>query len=66
MKPLRRVIPQAPESVAIPQNLRGKPIELIIWPLNDEEPDIVIQPPRYQRAKVDHIVMPSREERNAR
>ncbi|MFM8333141.1 MAG: DUF2442 domain-containing protein [Candidatus Methylumidiphilus sp.] len=66
MQPIRQVIHDAPEFVAIPADLRHKPIELIIWPLDDGEPDAVLQPPRYRRAKVDQIIMPSREERNAR
>lgn len=66
MQPVRQVIQDAPEFVAIPPELRHKLIELIIWPLDDSEPDTVVQPSHYRRAKVDTIVMPSREERNAR
>lgn len=64
MQPIRQVIHDAPESVTIPTDLQHKSIELIIWPLGDDEPDIVLQPPRYRRATVDKIIMPSREERN--
>jgi hypothetical protein len=39
MQPIRQVIAQAPASVAIPENLRNKPIELIIWPLDADEPE---------------------------
>lgn len=42
MQPIRQVIHHAPESVAIPADLQYKPIELIIWPLGDDEPDIVL------------------------
>ena len=66
MQPIRQVIHDAPEIVAIPPELRHKLIELIIWPLDDSETDTVVQPSHYRRAKVDTIVMPSREERNAR
>lgn len=66
MQPIRQVIHNAPEYVPIPTDLRHKTIELIIWPLGDDEPDTSLQPPRYRRAKVDKIDLPSREERNAR
>ena len=65
MQPVRQVIRDAPEFVAIPADLRHKVIGDFL-PLDDSEPDTVVQPPHYQRAKVDTIVMPSREERNAR
>ena len=41
MQPIRQVIPHAPPTVAIPENLRNKPIELIIWPLGEEEPEAI-------------------------
>jgi hypothetical protein len=41
MQPIRQVIAQAPATVAIPENLRNKPIELIIWPLNEEAPEAI-------------------------
>lgn len=37
MHPIRQVIPHAPASVAIPEELRDQPIELIIWPLSDAQ-----------------------------
>ncbi len=66
MHPIRQVIHDAPEFIPVPISLRHKTIELIIWPLGDDEPDMVSQPPRYRRAKVNKIDLPSREERNAR
>ncbi len=39
IQPIRQVISEAPESVDIPESLRNKPIELIIWPLSGDEPE---------------------------
>ena len=41
MHPIRQVISQAPAAVSTPENLRNKPIELIIWPLGDDEPEAI-------------------------
>ncbi|MFO7640006.1 MAG: hypothetical protein R6X17_01675 [Candidatus Competibacteraceae bacterium] len=38
MNPIRQIIEDSPESITIPQELRHKRIEVIIWPL--EEADI--------------------------
>ena len=43
MQPIRQVISHAPAAVAIPENLRNKPIELIIRPLSDEESEAMAQ-----------------------
>ena len=37
MQPIRRIIDDAPESVSIPEEMRHRRIELIIWPLPDEQ-----------------------------
>jgi hypothetical protein len=37
MHPIRQIIPSAPESIAIPENLRSRPVELIIRPLDKAE-----------------------------
>ena len=66
MQPIRKVIHDAPEFIAIPADLRHKTVELIIWPLDDDEPETGLSTPHYHRAKVDNIVVLSREERNAR
>ncbi len=64
MQPIRQIIEDAPQSVQIPPELRHRRIELIIWPLDSDE--VVAVPPEYERAGVDKIVIPDREERNAR
>lgn len=88
MQPIRQILYDAPDSVQIPLELRHRPIELIIWPLDagdgvNTQPDSEQTPaetplmskpedramriaPRFSIAQVDHIDIPSREERNAR
>ena len=64
MQPIRQIIDDAPHSVQIPADLQHRRIELIIWPLDPAGG--VAAPPEYERARVDRIVIPDREERNAR
>ncbi len=37
MQPIRRIIEDAPESIPIPEEMQHRRIELIIWPLLDEQ-----------------------------
>ena len=37
MQPLRRIIDDAPEFISIPEGMQHRRIELIIWPLPDEQ-----------------------------
>ena len=66
MQPIRQIVHDAPEFIAVPPEFRHRLIELIIWPL--EEAMSVTEPgePQFLIAEVDRIVIPSREERNAR
>lgn len=64
MQPIRRIIDDAPEAVRIPPHLHHRRIEVIIWPLDADE--AAAEAPDYERARVDSITIPSREERNAR
>ncbi|WP_295436738.1 hypothetical protein [uncultured Thiodictyon sp.] len=66
MQPIRRIVDDAPDSVSIPEELRHRRIELIIWPLDEEPQKTLPTRPRFNIAQVDHIDIPSREERNAR
>jgi len=65
MRPIRQIVEDAPDCITIPEELRHRRIELIIWPL-DEKPDSPARIPRFNIADVDQIDIPSREERNAR
>lgn len=65
MQPIRQVLEDAPDSIPIPVELRHRRIELIIWPLGEEEKETK-PAPDFKIAKVDRIDIPSREERNAR
>lgn len=66
MQPIRQVIDDAPEFFPIPKELLHRKVEIILWPLDDvtNEAESVLE--NYERSKVDTIVIPSREERNAR
>lgn len=66
MPPIRQVYQEAPDAIPIPADLRHCPVEIIIWPLSTEEFATAVPPPTYLRADVDQIVIPPREERNAR
>ncbi|MBL1265999.1 hypothetical protein [Candidatus Methylomicrobium oryzae] len=37
MQPIRKVYQVAPDSIAIPEELRHQPVEIIIWPLTQAE-----------------------------
>jgi hypothetical protein len=37
MQPIRLIIDDAPESIPIPLEMRHQPIEVIIWPLLDQQ-----------------------------
>jgi hypothetical protein len=64
MHPIRQVFDDAPDSIEIPPELRHRRIELIMRPLDGEEE--LEARSDYERARVDRIEIPSREERNAR
>jgi len=66
MQTVRQVILDAPEFVAIPLEFQHHAIELTIKPLVDASDLSADEEPVFLIADVDHIEMPSREERNAR
>ncbi|GAB6141301.1 hypothetical protein JCM14076_20300 [Methylosoma difficile] len=66
MQTVRQVILDAPEFVPIPLEFQHHAIELTIKPLADAVLASVSEEPVFLIADVDHIEMPSREERNAR
>ncbi|MDD2760138.1 MAG: hypothetical protein PHH11_07575 [Methylomonas sp.] len=35
MQPIRKIYQDAPDSIAIPEELRHQPVEIIIWPLSE-------------------------------
>lgn len=67
MQPIRQIYEEAPDAIPVPEELRRRRVELILWPLDEKQLD---QPagrrPRFHIADVDSIDIPSREERNAR
>jgi len=46
MQPLRQVIEDAPDSIAIPEQFHHQRIELIIWPLTREADPSTERPPQ--------------------
>jgi len=66
MQTIRQVILDAPEFVPIPLEFQHHAIELIIKPLEDITAISTSDEPVFLIADVEHIDMPSREERNVR
>jgi hypothetical protein len=66
MQPIRQIVDDAPDSIPVPEELRHRRIELIFWPLDEDEKRKQPAPPRFNVAQVDSVDIPSREERNAR
>lgn len=67
MNPIRQIFEDAPDAIPVPEELRHRRIELILWPLDEEAPRAQTTPkPRFNIADVERIEIPSREERNAR
>ncbi len=66
MQPIRQVFLDAPEFIPVPVEFQHHSIELIIWPLEETAAAAETGEPAFLIADVNHIVMPSREERNAR
>lgn len=66
MQPIRQVIHDAPEFIPVPPEFQHRSLELILWPLEETVESAKPGEPRFLIAEVDRIVIPSREERNAR
>jgi hypothetical protein len=70
MQPLRKVINDAPEMIAIPEELRHKRIEMILWPLEeDSEIETLSSVGRgwsFRTMNVQDVIMPARDERYER
>ncbi len=67
MQPIRQLLDDAPDFFPIPQELRHHRVEIILWPLDEQQAqtDTPVKP-RFSIADVATIDIPSREERNAR
>ncbi len=74
MHSVHLIIDNAPEFIAMPEALRGRRVECIFVPLDDTHcesvpramPKFNIAEVGYERESVSNIVIPSREDRNAR
>ena len=66
MQPIRQILEDAPEFIPVPEALRHRRVEIILWP---HDPASTMTDERltdYERVKVDRIEIPSRDERHAR
>jgi hypothetical protein len=59
MLPIRQIIDDAPEYISIPEELRHRRIELIIWPLTEEIPALTVTPTSAQSAVTERKPQPS-------
>lgn len=68
LQPIRKIYENAPDIILVPEEMRRRRIELIIWPLDEKDGSgsPVVRRGRFKIADVDGIDIPSREERNAR
>ena len=67
MRPIRQILEDAPDAIPVPEELRHRRVEFILWPLDDiPQAEPARKRPKFNIADVDSIDIPSREERNAR
>lgn len=66
MQPIREILEHAPDAIPVPEALRQRRVEYIIWPLDEQDGLSETSPPHFLITDVDDICIPSREERNAR
>ena len=66
MQPIRQIIEDAPDFIPVPETLRHRRVEVILWPL-DSPPGATDETlTEYERVKVGKIEIPPREERHVR
>ncbi len=66
MQPFRRIFNHAPDAIPVPEELRQRHVEIILWPLEDNDETAGDVSGDYERAIVDKVLMPSREDRLVR
>ncbi len=66
LQPPGQILEDAPDAIPVPEALCHRRVEFILWPLDAEPTDPDASASDYDRTKVDQIVIPSREARNAR
>lgn len=67
MQPIRKIFEEAPDTILVPEKLRRRRVEFILWPLDEDQPETSVRRgPRFNIADVDVIDIPPREDRNAR
>ena len=67
MQSIRQFFEDAPDAIPVPEELRHRRVEFILWPLDDmQQAAPGRERPKFNIADVDVIDIPSREERTAR
>lgn len=66
MQSIRQIHEDAPEFIPVPEALRHRRVEIILWPLDPASTETDERLTDYERIKVDRIEIPSRDERHAR
>ncbi|WP_020561774.1 hypothetical protein [Methylosarcina fibrata] len=67
MQPIRQIFEDAPDAIPVPEEMRHRRVEFILWPLDEADLEASARSrPRFNIADVDVIDTPSREQRNIR
>jgi hypothetical protein len=66
MQPIRQIFDHAPDAIPVPEALRRRRVEIILWPLEETADTAGDISDDYERTTVDTILMPSRDERHVR
>lgn len=67
MQPIRQILEDAPDAIPVPEALRHRRVELILWPLDElEQTAPSREQPKFNIADVDVLNIPPREERASR
>lgn len=66
MQPIRQILEDAPDFIPVPEALRHRRVEIILWPLNETKTTMDESLTEYERIKVDKIEIPSRDDLHVR
>ncbi|MEY6431691.1 hypothetical protein ABC977_04630 [Thioalkalicoccus limnaeus] len=66
MQPIRQIFEDAPDFIPVPEALRHRRVEIILWPLDPTPNEADEGLTDYERVKVDKIEIPSRDELHVR
>lgn len=66
MQPIRQILEDAPDFIPVPEALRHRRVEIILWPLDPMPTETDESLTDYERVKVDKIEIPSRDDLHVR